>query len=56
MDLKRNIEPLKLSLKPDSKIDFEQLDKDIKLGKHTIRIISCGLCNYNCKDCCGGKL
>lgn len=51
-----NIEPLKVNLKPSSKINFEQLDKDIKLGKHTIRIISCGLCNYNCKECYYGKL
>lgn len=57
MKLKMDIEPLKVDLKPTSKIDFKQLEDDIKLGKHnTIRIISCGLCDYNCKECGFGKL
>lgn len=56
MELKMNIIPLKVNLKPSGKIDFEKLNKDIELGKHTIRTIGCGLCNYNCKECYYGKL
>lgn len=51
MELTMDIEPLKVELMPKSKIDFKQINKDLELRKHTIRIIGCGLCNYNCKKC-----
>lgn len=45
LKIKKEIEEL------NSKIDFKKLNSDLELGKHTIRIIGCGLCNYDCKNC-----
>lgn len=56
MELTKDIEPLKVDLKPNKQTNLKQLDNDIKLGKHTIRIISCGLCTHNCTECGVGKL
>lgn len=50
------LKPVIVNLKHSSQINFEQLDKDIKLRKHTIKITSCGLCNYNCKECGVGNI
>lgn len=43
---------LKMKLKSiNTNVDFKRLVEDFEKGKHTIKIIGCGLCNYNCNEC-----
>ena len=54
--IKMDNDLLKTDLIPPTNVDFKKLSEDIKKGKGTIRIISCGLCNYDCKNCGIGHL